>query len=114
MAQSASGHEDFILEESDRSAGLTIDRVSTILEKVIERLSTAIPSNATCSAEQEKSSHISTSFSLKSLPAIKMRDYVQRYYQYGQLSPNLLIAGLILFDRALQTRLIPSSLSVHK
>lgn len=114
MAACANGHDDFISEESDRSARLTIDKISCILEKVIDRLGTESPAPDSKSDDQTNSQQATLLFALKSLPKIKMSDYVDRYYQYGHLAPNLLLAGLILFDRALKTRLFSTGLTVHK
>jgi Cyclin len=114
MSSSTGGQEDFFVEESDRSARFLIDQISTILEKVIERLGNQTQFNPHSSNQVEISVQISSLFSLKALPAIKMREYVDRYYQYGKLQPNLLLAALILLDRALNTRLFTNCLSVHK
>lgn len=114
MAACANGHDDFVSEESDRSARLTIGKISCILEKVIDRLGTESPASGSKSEEQTNSHHASLLFALKCLPKIKMRDYVDRFYQYGHLTPNLILAGLILFDRALKTRLFSTGLAVHK
>lgn len=94
---------EFEEEINDRDRQVLLEKISKILEKIVQ----VLPNTANTNRSEKV-------FTCKNPPQVLMIDYLRRFLIYGQIPINILLAGLIFTDRALKTRLFSQKSVVHK
>ena len=100
----ANSEDDWFEEEtSEQEQAVQCQKVARVLDLITARLQD--PGGKP--GLQEK-------FACKALPQIGFAEFTRRFNQFGGISSNLLIAGLMFTDRALKTKIFTKQTTVHK
>ena len=95
--------EWFEAEASEEDQAAQCEKVARVLDLI----------TATLTAEDEEPG-LQDRFACKQLPPIGFAEFARRFVKFGGISSDLLVAGLLLADRALKTKHFTKRTTVHK